>query len=1086
MIAPDQSDRDRATDIDRSVIVQAPAGSGKTTLLVERYLKLLAVVERPEEILAITFTRKAASEMASRVLEALRRASVDPDSAPVAARALAHSDAMGWQLPLHPARLKIQTIDSLALSLTRGLPVRAALNPALNLTENPEHHYARAANRLLLKLYEGGPLGEEIADFLRQCDNDAAKAERLVGAMLGKRDQWLDVVASMVSTHQSDPDQVISVLRRGLEALSGGVIDRFIAALGEEKTSQLERLIEHAGAELGRTLATRTERFRLAGEFLTTARGELRKQVTKRDGFSTDHPAEKNAVKALLADLREQGLEQLCANLRYLPDESLSDKAVRRLVTVGINLALANAELASVFNEAGETDFTTLILNARAALGEANAPTELALALDYRISHVLVDEFQDTSVSQFQLFEKMLSGWVPGDGNTFFAVGDPMQSIYRFRDADVGLFYRAWNEGIADIELDTVVLTSNFRADAGLVSWVNHAFARIMGDREDPVLGQIAYRSATPTRPAGHAEAVQLRQCESQEGQVANIVARIQTLLAEPEGSIALLVRSRAQLTPLIRELRARGISWRANDIDPLLDRPAVSDLLVLIGALADPYDRLSWMSLLRAPFIGLKIADLQRLSEIEDYPAFLGALRAQNVQIPLSEDGLARLRRLAASWPSSRTLVDELPTRSVVETTWLKLGGADAYADPAALTHAERLLTLLDSLGTTTTSLDALRQAGQSLFAADLSESRLEILTVHKAKGLEFDHVLLPFLERITRSDESELLLWRALPEGLLMGVQEDDGPFEWLKRENRYRERHERQRLFYVACTRAKESLTMFAASPEAHKPADTAMLSLLWPQLTNADTGDLAVLRSPALPTTENSLPKQADLFATPEPEADVAPLFRRLVSGYQWQPPEGAKLAKLITPAETGRQDPLEARWEVVLGIVVHAALEQLAALDLPADPASHVIDARPLWRAMASEHELDADDVERVVDAAAAQIAGVLNHPEGRWVLASRPDARSELALTGAVDGGIQNLVIDRTFTDSESGERWVVDFKTAIPHPGVSEEAFIRSESNRYRPQLERYGVVAGAVFDQPVRLALYFTALPKLVELAP
>ena len=138
VIAPDQSQRDRATDINRSVIVQAPAGSGKTTLLVERYLRLLAVVERPEEILAITFTRKAASEMASRVLDALRRAESDPASSAAAANALARSDALGWQITRHPARLKIQTIDSLALSLTRGLPVAAALNPALKLTATKE------------------------------------------------------------------------------------------------------------------------------------------------------------------------------------------------------------------------------------------------------------------------------------------------------------------------------------------------------------------------------------------------------------------------------------------------------------------------------------------------------------------------------------------------------------------------------------------------------------------------------------------------------------------------------------------------------------------------------------------------------------------------------------------------------------------------------------------------------------------------------------------------------------------------------------------------------------------------------------
>ncbi len=1083
MIAPDQSERDRATDIHRSVIVQAPAGSGKTTLLVERYLKLLAVVERPEEILAITFTRKAASEMATRVLEALRRAEADPESPDPAARALSRSEAMGWQLSDHPARLKIQTIDSLALSLTRGLPVAAALNPSLNLTENAEPHYARAASQLLLKLYENGPLTDEIADFLRQSDNDAAKAERLVSAMLGKRDQWLDVVASMVATHQADPSQVIDVLRRGLASLTNDVVDRFSGALGGERTGTLERLIDHAAAALDRDVQTRTDRYRLAGEFLTTAKGELRKQVTKRDGFSTDHPAEKAAIKDLLAYLSDHNLEQLTANLRFLPNEQLDQDTVRRLVTVGINLALANAELDRVFSSAGETDFTTLILNARSALGDANAPTELALALDYRINHLLVDEFQDTSVSQFQLFERMLGGWSPGDGNTFFAVGDPMQSIYRFRDADVGLFYRAWTDGIADLALETVVLTSNFRADAALVRWVNHAFARIMGDNEDPVLGQIGYRSATPTRSAGSVDAAQLILSETADAQVSDVVARIETLLKTTDGNIALLVRSRGQLTELIRSLRARGINWRANDIDPLLDRPAVADLLALFGALHDPYDRLRWMSLLRAPFVGLQLVDLQRLAEIEDFPAFLRALRNGDVQAPLSADARSRLERLAAVWPLSPAVADELPRRSVLETLWLKLGGADAYADPAALSHASRLLTLLDELGPGPVTADALAQAAQSLFAADLSEARLEILTVHKAKGLEFDHVLLPFLERTTRADESELLLWRALPEGLLMGVKEDDGPFEWLKRENRYRERHERQRLLYVACTRAKHSLTLFAAAPERDRPAETAMLSLLWPQIESAETGGLVVEQSAAA-----EAPLQPDFFDLPETQEEAPMRFSRLVSGYQWQPPELSALTGLQTERVDEREDPLEARMEVVLGVVVHAALEDLAAAPLPGEQAgtlsSYLEQARPRWQAMASEHDLSADDVSKVVELTAAQITSVLAHPEGRWILTPHPEARSELALTAGDPAGVQNLVIDRTFVDPETGQRWVVDFKTAVPHEGVPEASFISTEVSRYRPQLERYGAAASALFNEPVRLALYFTALPKLVSL--
>ena len=209
-----------------------------------------------------------------------------------------------------------------------------------------------------------------------------------------------------------------------------------------------------------------------------------------------------------------------------------------------------------------------------------------------------------------------------------------------------------------------------------------------------------------------------------------------------------------------------------------------------------------------------------------------------------------------------------------------------------------------------------------------------------------------------------------------------------------------------------------------------------------------------------------------------------MFSRLTSAYQWQAPELGSLTSRATQAATERTDPLEARFEVVLGIVVHGALEDLAGTALPEDIAAYVETAQPRWRAMASEHDLRDADVEQVVEITAQQIASVLEDQVGRRLLSPGPDAHSELALTAVVDGSVQNLIIDRTYLDSATGDRWVVDFKTAIPREGVPQATFIAAELNRYRPQLERYGAAAAALFGQPIRLAIYFTALPRLVEL--
>jgi ATP-dependent helicase/nuclease subunit A len=126
---------------------------------------------------------------------------------------------------------------------------------------------------------------------------------------------------------------------------------------------------------------------------------------------------------------------------------------------------------------------------AQRALGEPEEPTDLALSLDYQIRHLLVDEFQDTSVSQFSLLEKLTAGWQRGDGRTIFVVGDPMQSIYRFREAEVGLFLKACGDGIGAIPLELVRLSANFRSDKGIVDWVNATFPSVLPTEEEITTG---------------------------------------------------------------------------------------------------------------------------------------------------------------------------------------------------------------------------------------------------------------------------------------------------------------------------------------------------------------------------------------------------------------------------------------------------------------------------------------------------------------------------------------------------------------------------------------------------------------------
>ena len=155
------------------------------------------------------------------------------------------------------------------------------------------------------------------------------------------------------------------------------------------------------------------------------------------------------------------------------------------------------AELRLLFAERGEVDFTEIAHGALLALGTPDAPTDLMLSLDVRVKHLLVDEFQDTSNSQWELIERLTAGWEAGDGRTVFVVGDPMQSIYRFRDAQVGLFLHARREGLPNVALEPLALSTNFRSQGALVEWVNRVFPAVLPAAEDESSGAVPYSPST-------------------------------------------------------------------------------------------------------------------------------------------------------------------------------------------------------------------------------------------------------------------------------------------------------------------------------------------------------------------------------------------------------------------------------------------------------------------------------------------------------------------------------------------------------------------------------------------------------------
>ncbi len=722
LVAIDAAARERALETGQSFIVRAPAGSGKTELLIQRVLALLATVEAPEEVVAITFTRKAAAEMRQRLLEALAAAQGDEPQPPherltyrLAVAVRRRDEERGWDIVNNPGRLRVQTIDALAQWLARQLPLALGLGAAPNVTERPEALYEAAARSTLAVLESrqraDKPLVRHVECLLEHLDNDVERAIALVTSMLGRRDQWLRHLRG------HDREQLEAALRRACERQMSRVCDLLPAQFGEELIGLARYAAANGGAKgalspcaelavLPPPEIAGLEAWCGLASMLLTNEDQWRVQFTKREGFPAGESAEERRVNrpyreriAALADaLRgNDELRAALAELRRLPPPRYTDAHWSVVGSIVEVLRRAAAELAVVFAEAGTMDFAEVTRRAVQALGDDRAG-DIALALDARVRHLLIDEFQDTSITQFELVERLVSDWTTGDGRTLFVVGDPMQSIYRFREAEVGLFLRAWERGIGPLALEQLKLARNFRSQRGVVDWVNHAFARVLPAASDIASGAVSFEPATAVHGSTLEPAVLVHGFI--DGSAANEATRVVEIVRsvradDPKASIALLVRARSHLVEIATELTRAGLRPTAVELHALAKRPLISDLLALTRALQHLADRTAWLAVLRAPWSGLTLADLAALAE-GDPRTVLELLASAERLSRLSADGRARVARVAPVLQRAGALATRVPLSDRVEQAWMLLGGPACLASDAEREDAEQFFVHL------------------------------------------------------------------------------------------------------------------------------------------------------------------------------------------------------------------------------------------------------------------------------------------------------------------------------------------------------------------------------------------------------
>jgi ATP-dependent exoDNAse (exonuclease V) beta subunit len=1202
-LPPDADARRQALDIRRSFIVEAPAGSGKTGLLIQRFLKLLAdeSVTEPEQVLAITFTKKATGELRDRVLSHLETAQSDPlpsesDSFAGQTRTLAHAvlerdRQLGWALLDHPQRLNIRTIDSVCAEIARTLPVLSGSGGRLTPTEDAAPLFSEAARRTLLLLGGGDTAFDaSLRDLLLHRDGNLADCQSLIADMLCLRDQW----GNLIPLTPSELDE---------DYLEANVLPRLELALDQAITSALARLLRIFPADALASLASlaaefadldgyngepsplaicsgctqppeaispHLERWRALIHLLATPSGG-----TWRTGFNVNHLGcklerqHKTRLKTLIDQLRDRDdLLLAFENIRALPparypaDQWSLAKSLFRV------LSRALVQLQLVFAERNRCDFTELNLLARHALGEDSGADDLAAALGARLQHLLVDEMQDTSTSQYDLLELLTKSW-DGYSQTVFLVGDPRQSIYLFRQARVERFIRAMHaEALGSVRLTPLRLTANFRSQASLVDQFNTDFSLIFPTAtSDP--HALPYLPAEPTLPPSpiarnvvwHATLLPAPGVSGEPGpskssarqqHAHEILTIAREWLSRPlppdrksirdeSGNefpepwrVAVLVRARNHLEELVSTLNlfnhehpvAERIPFRAVEIDPLNQRQEVLDLTALTRALLHPADRVAALAVLRAPWCGLPLASLHTLTGADD-PAFkdhsILRLMAERGHL-LPDDSCQRMTRVWNVMTEAAAKRARLTTAQLVERAWRSLGG-DAWLNPAQLNNVHRFFQLLDSLEAESTGLPidqaVLDDRLQKLFAEPApipaTIPHVELLTIHKAKGLEWDVVLVPALERGPNRNQARLLTWsetdptdssddRVAPI-LLAPIQakgeEVDALTRWLKSIYRGREAAERKRVFYVACTRARQELHLFAApgisASGEIKPRANTLLDAAWPAAEPhfaaasatavSEPADLAMAAAadPPRPTLQR-------LPLTFDPAARFAAArSRKLLYG------AAASSTEPIRPLFARPEGSFAAR---ALGNVVHACLEVLAGRILQGESPVELLAEFPSWTprisAMLRSGGIPPATVDRLTREARAALENVLRNPDGLWLLAPHAKAASEFALTAWTDdhdpaqpaARAASIRVDRVFHAGPEPHApgddflWIVDFKTT-DHGPAALNSFLAGQRATYGPQLETYARILARARSKStgqVRLALYFPAIPRLV----
>jgi ATP-dependent helicase/nuclease subunit A len=1079
-----------AADPARNTWLSANAGSGKTRVLIDRVARLLLSGVEPQQILCLTYTKAAASEMQIRLFRrlgewamlpeaSLRQTLADLGDADLPSARLSRARQLFARAIETPGGLRIQTIHSFCAGLLRRFPLEAGVSPGFVELDDRSARQMRAE---IVEELADGPFAPVVRRLTEVQNNE--DFGKLVEQISQQRAGFAppmrrDDVWKLFGLPQSGADEhVLSVAFNGTE-------DWLIA-----QTLPLLRAATPTMQELAGVLA--------AIDWQSPSRSDL---AALYEAF-LHKKDEVRIASAKFATVPTRKVREAMGMLVHDFEDFMQRVADARAVELSLAAAektLALHDFAAAFLPAyasrkaarGLLDFDDLILRAKALLTDPSLAAWVLYRLDGGIDHILVDEAQDTSPDQWQLVEALASELISGDGakargRTLFVVGDKKQSIYSFQGADVAAFARMRSHFESRLSggagLQELELAHSFRSSPAVLSVVDQTFTpdqhaalggpsnhlAFQADRPGlvevwPVIEKAGKPAAGPwfdPVDTPHPEEPNVLLAQRIAFWIKDLVDKGHRIPLDGErsrpvrfGDVLILVRRRAGVFPeIIRACKALGLPIAGADRLKLGAELAVKDLSALLAFLDTPEDDLSLAAVLRSPLCGWSEADLFRLAhprkgylwealrESLDHPhtrAFLDDMRGQAdflrpydliERVLHRHDGRRKL--LGRLGPEAEDGIDELLSQALAYET----------AESPSLTG---FLAWME-----TDDVEVKRQL-------DSDGNRIRVMTVHGAKGLESEIVVLPDTCDPTNRNSDQV--FRLADGPTLWKVAKDESPPLIAEEQSARAEREaaERLRLLYVAMTRARSWLVVAGAGTVKHSNAWHNLISAGVSALAGTTRLEDGVLRhgygdwpKPLTQGTDAATP-----VALPDWTAAPAPEARR--------PPRAVLPSDLGGAKALPGEPPYPEAEAKARGTDLHRLLERLPA----AAPES--------WDALAA-----ALCDPRYLAESLAEARLVLQHPDLALLFA--PDTLAEVAVTApfgtrTLAGTIDRLIVapDRVL---------IVDYKsnTRIPdRPEDAPEGLLR--------QLGAYAHMVAQVYpDRRVETAILWTKRPSLMVIDP